>query len=77
MIEPLMTPEDAIAYLRLDRDGPRKPYESLRWLYRTGKLKYTKVGRYVRFRQAWLDELIDQHAVCVNRLAATLSAKPK
>ena len=63
MTENLLTPRDAISYLRLDQQGLRAPGEALRWLCRTGKLKYTKVGRYVRFRRAWLDELIEQNAV--------------
>lgn len=53
----------AEAYLGLDRDGHRKPAEALRWLCRTGRLKYTKVGRHLRFEEAWLDELIDRNAV--------------
>lgn len=71
MIEQLLTQEDAIAYLRLDSEGLRQPCEALRWLCRTGKLKYTKIGRYVRFRKEWLDDLIDQHAVLANRVVAT------
>jgi len=54
----LMTPAEAISYLGLDQQGLRQPRESLRWLCRTGRLRYTKVGRYIRFRKAWLDELI-------------------
>jgi hypothetical protein len=33
------------------------------------------VGRSVRFRQEWLDELIDQHVVVANRVTATEVAK--
>jgi hypothetical protein len=58
-----VTPAEAVAYLGLDRQNLRDPREALRWLCRTGRLKYTKVGRYVRFRRAWLDELIDGNAV--------------
>lgn len=63
MAEPLITPIEAIRYLGLDRQNLRDPREALRWLCRTGQLKSTKVGRYVRFRQAWLDELIERNAV--------------
>jgi hypothetical protein len=59
----LMTPAEAIEYLRLDQNGLQQPRESLRWLCRTGKLRYTKVGRYIRFRKAWLDELVERNAV--------------
>jgi hypothetical protein len=63
MTDTLMTPGEAVVYLRLDQQGLRDPRESLRWLCRTGKLRYTKIGRYVRFRRAWLDEAIDGNAV--------------
>ena len=58
-----MTPEEAIAFLGLDRQNLRQPREALRWLCRTGKLRYTKVGRYVRFRRRWLEELVKQNEV--------------
>ena len=63
MMQPLMTPEEAIAFLGLDRQNLRQPREALRWLCRTGKLRYTKVGRYVRFRRRWLEELVKQNEV--------------
>jgi hypothetical protein len=50
MSKRLLIPAEAITYLRLDQQGLRDPRESLRWLCRTGKLKFTKVGRYIRFR---------------------------
>jgi excisionase family DNA binding protein len=63
MPDELMTPDEAIAYLGLDRQGLRMPRESLRWLCRTGRLRFTRVGRYIRFRRSWLDELIERNAV--------------
>ena len=59
----LLTAAEAVAFLRLDQQGLRQPRESLRWLCRTGQLKFTKVGRYLRFRMCWLDELIRRNAV--------------
>jgi hypothetical protein len=59
----LLTPAEVIAYLGLDQQGLRDPRESLRWLCRTGRLRYTRVGRYVRFRQQWVDELVDGNVV--------------
>lgn len=59
----LYTSWDAVTYLGFDRDGLQQPLEALRWLCRTGKVKYTKIGRHVRFRQEWLDELIERNAV--------------
>jgi hypothetical protein len=55
----LMTPGEAITFLGLDRQGLRSPRESLRWLCRTGRLRYAKVGRYIRFRRVWLEQLVD------------------
>jgi len=63
MLEKLRTSEEAVVYLGLDRQGLRQPQEALRWLCRTGKLKYTKIGRRLGFRQDWLDELIERNAV--------------
>jgi hypothetical protein len=63
MPEELLTPAEAVGYLKLDQQGLREPREALRWLCRTGKLKYTKVGRYIRFRRSWLDDLVEQHSV--------------
>ena len=59
----LKTSDEAVSQLGLDRLGLRDPRESLRWLCRTGRLKFTRIGRRVMFRQEWLDELIDRNAV--------------
>lgn len=60
---PLKTPDEAVRFLGLDRQGLRAPREALRWLCRTGKLKYARVGRYVRFREEWLQELVNTNTV--------------
>jgi excisionase family DNA binding protein len=57
----LLTPLEAATYLGLDRQGLSQPLESVRWLCRTGQLRYTRVGKYVRFRKAWLDELVERN----------------
>lgn len=62
MQENLLTPDDAIRILGLDRQGLSHPRESLRWLCRTGKVRFTKIGRYVRFREEWLRELVERNA---------------
>jgi hypothetical protein len=59
----LKTSDEAVSQLGLDRLGLRDPRESLRWLCRTGRLRFTRIGRRVMFRQEWLDELIDQNTV--------------
>jgi hypothetical protein len=58
----MYTPREAVAYLRLDQVGLKQPLESLRWLCRTGRLRFTKVGRRVLFEEAWLDELIERNS---------------
>lgn len=58
----LFTPDEAIRYLALDKQRLVAPRESLRWLCRSKKLRFAKIGRYVRFRQEWLDEFIDRAA---------------
>jgi hypothetical protein len=47
----LKTSDEAVSQLGLDRLGLRDPRESLRWLCRTGRLKFTRIGRRVMFRQ--------------------------
>lgn len=59
----LLTPDEAIAFLGLDRIGLKNPRESLRWLQRTGKVRFTRIGRHVRFRKVWLEELIESNAI--------------
>lgn len=66
MGEKLLTPDEAIRFLGLDRQGLQQPRESLRWLCRTGKLRFTKVGRYIRFREKWLEELVEQNSTLRN-----------
>jgi hypothetical protein len=59
----LHTSEEAVVYLGLDRVGLRQPLEALRWLRRTGKLRFTKIGRRVFFRADWLDEAIEENSI--------------
>jgi hypothetical protein len=75
MTEPLRTPSEAVHFLGLDRQDLRQPREALRWLCRTGKLRFTKIGRYIRFRQAWLEELVDRNAVINSERACAPSAE--
>ena len=63
MSDPLLTPFEAVIYLRLDQLGLRQPRESLRWMRRRGLLKFARVGRSILFRQSWLDALVDRSAV--------------
>ncbi|WP_165253445.1 helix-turn-helix domain-containing protein [Paludisphaera soli] len=61
--DPVYTSDEAIEYVGLDRQGLRQPHESLRWLCRTGKLKYAKIGRRLKFRKSWLDDLVERNAI--------------
>ena len=63
MSDPLLTPFEAVIYLRLDQLGLRQPRESLRWMRRRGLLKFARVGRSILFRKSWLDALVDRNAV--------------
>lgn len=73
----LLTPEEAIHYLALDKQRLRAPRESLRWLCRSKKLRFAKIGRYVRFRQEWLDEFIDRTATeCAGILTSVTMSQP-
>jgi hypothetical protein len=66
MCDPLLTPFEAIVYLRLDQGKLRQPREALRWLCRRNRLRFAKVGRSILFRKSWLDDLIDRSAVQQN-----------
>ena len=51
----LLTPTEAIRYLRLDIDGPRRPELTLRRYRELGLLRATKVGRRILYRRVELD----------------------
>jgi hypothetical protein len=71
MTSDLLNEAEAIAYLRLDRQGLTRPDEALRWLRRTGRLKFTRLGRYIQYRKQWLDEAIEGSAVRRQTLTRT------
>lgn len=55
----LLTEDEAIRYLRLDVDGPKKPKLTLRYYREKGLLRGTKVGRRMRYRRVELDRLLE------------------
>ena len=59
----MMTGDETIAYLGLDRAELRRPTEALRWLRRTGRLRSVKIGRRIMYRKEWLDEFVKENAV--------------
>jgi excisionase family DNA binding protein len=58
----LLTLTEAAEYLGLAVDH-RAPEEAVRWLCRSRRLRFVKVGRTIRFRRRWLDDFIDREAV--------------
>jgi hypothetical protein len=71
MTSDLLTKAEAIAYLGLDRLGLQRPDEALRWLRRMGRVKFTRLGRHIRYRKQWLDDAIEGNAVSHPRLTRT------
>jgi hypothetical protein len=72
----LYTVREAVGYLGLDRQGLKQPLEALRWLRRTGRLRYAKVGRRILIEERWLDELIEQNAVTRGKPCSRLTGRP-
>lgn len=58
----LLTLEDAVQYLGLEKDH-QAPVHAVRYLCRTRKLRFVKVGKTLRFRREWLDEYIDTESI--------------
>ncbi len=56
----LLTEAEAIRYLRLDIDGPKKPRNTLRYYREKKKLRGTKIGRKMRYSRKALDEFIEK-----------------
>ena len=54
----VLTADEAIRYLRLDVDGPRKPKLTLRYYREKGLLHGVKVGRRLRYRRVELDRFL-------------------
>lgn len=59
----LLTPEEAIEVLRLDRLGLRRPEESLRYLRRTGQLGYVKVVGRVLIPREEIEAYLERQRV--------------
>jgi hypothetical protein len=56
----LLTEEEAIRYLRLDIDGPKKPALTLRHYRERGLLRGTRVRKRVRYRRVELDRFMEK-----------------
>lgn len=56
----LLTPEEAVRYLRLDKTGIRDPLQSLRYYREKGLLRGTKVGLRLRYRRIELELFLER-----------------
>ncbi len=56
----LLTPSEAVRYLRLDVDGPGKPELTLRRYREIGLLRGTTVGRRILYRRVELDRFLEK-----------------
>ena len=61
-MEKMLSDDDVVRLLGLDERGLHRPREALRWLRRTGKLRYVMVGRRAMYRREWLEEFIETNA---------------
>jgi len=58
----LLTLDEAAYYLGLHKDH-KAPVHAVRYLCRTRKLRFVKVGKTLRFRREWLDEYVDSESI--------------
>ena len=54
----LLTPDEAVRYLRLDVNGSKNPERTLRHYREKGLLKGVQVGRPLRYRRVDLDDFL-------------------
>jgi hypothetical protein len=55
----LLTEEEAIRYLRLDVNGPKNPYGTLKYYRNKGVLRGIHIGRNLRYPRIELDRMIE------------------
>lgn len=56
----VMTEEEAIKYLRLDINGPRKPSNTLKYYRDKGLLRAVRIGRNLRYPRTELDAMVEK-----------------
>lgn len=56
----LLTPQEAIEFLRLDVEGPEHPEMTLDYFRREGLLRATRVGKRIRYLKSELIQLLDR-----------------
>ena len=57
---PLLTPTEAVRYLRLHEEGPANPLATLRYYRERKKLQGTRVGRRVFYTRKALDKFLEK-----------------
>ena len=56
----LLTEEEAIIYLRLDKDGPANPKKTLKYYRDEGMLRATRVGKKYCYQRKELLEFLER-----------------
>jgi hypothetical protein len=56
----VLTPQEAIEFLRLDVEGPEHPEMTLDYFRREGLLRATRVGKRIRYLKSELVQLLDR-----------------
>ena len=56
----VLTEEEAIRFLRLDIDGPKRPERTLQYYREKGLLRATRVGKRLRYQKTELLALINR-----------------
>ena len=55
----LLTPEEAVLYLRMDTIGHKNPLDTLRYYRSKGRLKGTKIGKGLFYTRKELDRFME------------------
>ena len=66
----LLTEEEAIIFLRLDKDGPANPSQTLKYYRDQGLLKGTQIGKRLRYQRIELLRFLDMMTDKTNRRPA-------
>lgn len=56
----LLTEDEAIRYLRLDVNGPRKPSGTLKYYRDKGLLRAVRIGKNLRYPRKELDAMVER-----------------
>ena len=62
-MERLLTQDEVVEILGLDRLGLKKPKEALRHLWRMGQIGYVRIAAKIMFTQEQIEEYIEKNSV--------------